>query len=108
MHEPSGWTIFTSCSFDKAKSKLHYYRGKDCIKELFKKLKDHALKIINYEKKEMIPLSEEENKSYEEQDACHICRKKFNSDKKDKKHQKVKDHVITLENLEVLLIIIVI
>ena len=34
----------------------------------------------------MIPLSEEENKSYEEQDTCHICRKKFNSDKKDKKH----------------------
>ena len=55
-------------------------------------LKDHALKIINYEKKEIIPLSEEENKSYEEQDACFICRKKFNSDKKDKKHKKVKDH----------------
>ena len=92
MHEPSGWTIFTNCSFDKAKSKLDYYRGKDCIKELCKKLKNHALKIINYEKKEMIPLSKEENKSYEEQDVCHICRKKFNSDKKDKKHQKVKDH----------------
>ena len=40
----------------------------------------------------MIPLYEEENKSYEEQDVCHICRKKFNSDKKDKKYQKVKDH----------------
>ena len=51
---------------------LDYYRRKDCIKELCKKLKDHALKIINYEKKEMIPLSEEENKSYEEQDVCHI------------------------------------
>ena len=59
---------------------------------MFKKLKDHALKIINYEKKEMIPLSEEENKSYQEQDSFHICRKKFNSDKKDKKHQKVNDH----------------
>ena len=40
----------------------------------------------------MIPLSKEENKSYEEQYACHICRKKFNSDKKNKKNQKVKDH----------------
>ena len=80
MHEPYGWTIFTNCSFDKEKRKLDYYRGKDCIKELCKKLKVHALKIINYEKKEMIPLSEEENKFYEEQDVCHICRKKFNLD----------------------------
>ena len=51
IHEPSGWTIFTNCSFDAAKSKLDYYRGIDCIKVLCKKLKDHALKIINYEKK---------------------------------------------------------
>ena len=57
IHEPSGWSIFTNCSFDKAKSKLDYYRGIDCIKEL---LKNHAWKIINYEKKEMIPLSDEE------------------------------------------------
>ena len=40
----------------------------------------------------MIPLSKEESKSYEEQDVCHICRKKFNLDEKDKKYQKVKDH----------------
>ena len=31
------------------------------------------MKIINYEKKEMIPLTKEENKSYKEQEACHIC-----------------------------------
>ena len=57
-----------------------------------KKLKDHILKIISYEKREMIPLSEEENKSYEEQDVCHICRKKFHFDENNKKYQKVKDH----------------
>ena len=72
-HEPSGWAMFTKCSFDATKNKLDYYRGIDCIKVLCKKLKDHALKIINYEKKEMIPLSEEENKSYEEQEVCHLC-----------------------------------
>ena len=70
MHELSGWAIFKNCSFDTTKSKLDYYRGTDCIKELCKNLKDQALKIINYEKKEMIPLSEEQNKSYEEQDVC--------------------------------------
>ena len=35
----------------------------------------------------MIPLSEEENKSYEEQDECHICRKKLESNS-NKKRQK--------------------
>ena len=40
----------------------------------------------------MITLSEEENKSYEEQDVCHICKKKFDFNENDKKYQKVKDH----------------
>ena len=29
-----------------------------------KNLKEHATKIINYEEKEIIPLTDEENKSY--------------------------------------------
>ena len=28
-HTPSGYSLFTHCSFDKTKSKLNYYRGKD-------------------------------------------------------------------------------
>ena len=47
-HEPSGWVMFTKCSFDATKNKLDNYRGIDCIKMFCKKLKDHALKIINY------------------------------------------------------------
>ena len=31
----------------------------------------------------MIPLSEKENKSYEEQQVCHICKKKFYLDEND-------------------------
>ena len=45
MHEPSGWVMFTKCSLDKTENKLNHYRGIDCIKMLYKKLKDHALKI---------------------------------------------------------------
>ena len=56
-HEPSGWSMFTRCSFDKKENKLNYYRGKDCIEKLCKKLKERAMKIINYEEKEMIPLT---------------------------------------------------
>ena len=71
-HEPSGWAIFTRCSFDKKENKFNYYRGKDCIEKLCKKLKERAMKIIYYEEKKMIPLTNEENKSYKEQEACHI------------------------------------
>ena len=42
MHEPSDRAMFTECSFNKSKNKLDYYRGVNCIKISFKKLKDHA------------------------------------------------------------------
>ena len=66
-HEPSSWAVFTKCSFDK-KEKLDYCRRKDCIEKLCKKLKRRSMKIINYVKKEMIPPTNEENKSYKEQE----------------------------------------
>ena len=50
-HTSSGYSIFTHCSFDKSKNKLNYYRGKDCIKKFSKDLREHASKIIDYEKK---------------------------------------------------------
>ena len=51
MHELSGWAMLTKFSFDKTEDKLDYYRGKDCMEKLCKKLKDHAMKIINFEEK---------------------------------------------------------
>ena len=30
-HTPSGYSIFTSCSFDESKNKLNYYRGKKIV-----------------------------------------------------------------------------
>ena len=50
-HTPSGYSIFTHCSFDKSKSKLNYYRSEDCMTKFCKDLREHATKIINYEKK---------------------------------------------------------
>ena len=56
------------------------------MKIFCKDLKDQAIKIINCEKKEMIPLTNEEKESYENQEICHICKKEFNND------NKVRDH----------------
>ena len=82
-HAPSGYSIFTHCSFDKSKNKLNYYRGEDCMTKFCKDLREHATKIINYEKKDMIPLTKKEEENYNNQKVCYICKKEF--DKKDKK-----------------------
>ena len=77
-----------------------------------KDLRNQAMKMINYEKKEMIPLTDKKTLSL-------IKRKKFviyaknniftdkNDENEFKLHHKVRDHVNTQENLEVLLIIFV-
>ena len=85
-HVPSGYSLFTHCSFDKSKNKLAHYRGKDCMKKFCKDLREHATKIINYEKKKMISLTTEEKIHYNEQEICYISKKEF--DKSDKKHYK--------------------
>ena len=89
-HTPSGYSIFTSCSFDESKNKINYYRGDDCMKKFCKDLREHAMKIINYEKKMMVSLTTEEKIHYNKQKICYICKKEFNNN--DKKQQKVKDH----------------
>ena len=50
-HRPSGYSLFTQSSFDTIKNKLDYYRGKNCMKNFCLDLREHAIKIINYEKK---------------------------------------------------------
>ena len=89
-HTPSGYSIFTHCSFDKSKNKLNYYRGKDCMKKFSKDLREHVSKITNYEKKKMIPLTTEEKIYHNKQKICYICKKEFNNN--DKKNYKVRDH----------------
>ena len=49
--EKSGWAMHKICSFNEKENKLNYYRGKDCIQKLCKKLKERTMKIINYKKK---------------------------------------------------------
>ena len=55
------------------------------MKIFCKDLKDQAMKIINYEKKEMIPLTDQEKETYENKRNCHIIQKEFCTDKNSKK-----------------------
>ena len=51
IHEPSGWAMFTSCSFDEKENKLNYYRGKDCIENFVKILKSVQWKSLTMKKR---------------------------------------------------------
>ena len=70
--------MFMRCSFNKNKFKLNYYRGKDCIEKLCKKLKERAM--------ETILLTHEENNFYKKQEACHMCKETFCTGKDDKSY----------------------
>ena len=50
-HTPSGFSLFTYCSFDKTKNKCDYHRGKDCMKVFCKILKERVERIISWKKK---------------------------------------------------------
>ena len=107
-HTPSGYSWITCCSFDASKNEWGYYREKDCMEMFCKDLRNQAMKVINYEKKEMIPLTDKEVESYEKQKVCHIFKKKLVHIRMMKNTMKSEIIVITGENLEELLIILTI
>ena len=55
-------------------------------------LRELATKVINYEKKEMIPLKIEEKVWHNQQKFCHICKRIFKTGDNNKKYHKVRDH----------------
>ena len=96
IYEACGYALNLVTSYDSNKNTHTYYRGKDCIQKLCKELKTQAIEIIKYEKKKMIPLTNNEKEYYEKRKYCHICHKKFcyneNDEKEYKLYHKVKDH----------------
>ena len=108
-----GYSLFTNCSFDAAKNKLGCYKGEEFMETFCEDLREQAMKTIDYEKKEMIPLTDKENKSYQKEKVIYICKKEYITDENDKNafklyHKKSEIIVITLENLDKLLIVFVI
>ena len=86
QHIPSGYSIYTNCSFDKSNNKLSYYRGKACMKRFCKDLKDHATKIIDFKKKTMTLVTKEEKDNINKENICYICKNDFNNDTKVRVH----------------------
>ena len=61
------------------------------MKRFCNDLKEHVIRIINYETEPVISLTEEEKESYENQQLCHICDKEFYTNN-NKEMRKVRDH----------------
>ena len=97
-HEMCGYSLFINCSFDEKNNKLDYYRGKDCLKKFCQDLRKQAKSLIDFEEKEMIELTPEEEYKHYTEKYCFICKKSFskddkgNKDYKEKNYDKVRDH----------------
>ena len=64
-------------SFKGIENKHDVYRGKDCMKKIYESLTEHAMKIINFTKKRMKLLANEQLELYENAKICYICKEKF-------------------------------
>ena len=56
-------------------------------------LKDQGMKIINYEKKKIMPLTDKEKQTYENQKICYKCKQKFCTNENNEKEFKLKQKV---------------
>ena len=96
LHAPSGYSLITCYSFDKSLYEQKYYRGEDCMQKFSQDLKEIFIKLINYEQKSMIPLTDQEKEAYDKEKVCFLCKGKYCYDKTNKKEYKlmckVRDH----------------
>ena len=92
-HIPGGHSMSAIGAFDKIENMHGLYRGEDCMKKLCISLREHAANVINFGKKKMLPLTEEELKLHQDSTLCYICRRKFTQKlDKDEKYRKVRNH----------------
>ena len=104
-HTPFGYSLFTHCSFNKTENKIDYYRGEDCMKKFCKDLREHATKTINYEKKEMIPLTKKKGKKITSKNFVIYAERNLIQMIAIKNIIRLEIIVTILENIEVLLMI---
>ena len=104
-----------------AKAINNFQGGADCMKKFCADLKKHATESINYEKKEMLPLTDGKIESYNKKKFCHICKNKFydvddrddnsNNDSDDDSNGEnfmSEGFILTLQDLTIVIIIIII
>ena len=76
-HTPCASSILTCYFFEKSLNGQKYYRGEDCIEKFSIELRSIFTKLINYEQKAMIPLTDDGNVPHENQKVCFYVKKNF-------------------------------
>ena len=74
-HIHYGCSMLTIWAFDHMEKKHTLFWGKDCMRQFCESLRKHAKSIIDFERKEMLLLTKEELKSYQDAKVCYICGK---------------------------------
>ena len=75
-HIPSGFSMSTISSFKTIENKNNVYRGKGSMKKFGESLTEHAMEIINFNKKKLkFLVTNEQQKSYKNVKICYICMK---------------------------------
>ena len=75
--EKSSTTKVNECTACGYSLEIEMIRFKDGTKNFCKDLKEHAMKISNFERLKMLPLTEKD-KSYYKQKLYYICKNRFN------------------------------
>ena len=88
-----GFSISTIFSFRSTENKHDVYSGRNCMKKFCESLLEHAIKTVNFKKKNMKLLTKGQQESHENRKICYICKEKFEDNYlKDKKYCKIRDH----------------
>ena len=67
----------TTWTFCHIENKNILYCRKGCMKKICESLGEHVKNIVVFKKKEMLRLTKEELKSYQDEKVCHICGKRL-------------------------------
>ena len=62
-HSLPGFSMTTVLSFKDIRNEHHAYLDKNCMKRFFKSIREHAMKIVNFEKKKPTLLTNKQHVS---------------------------------------------
>ena len=80
-------------AFDHIENKHTLYRGQDCMRKFCESSREHAKNVIDFKKKNMLPITKEELNSHQDAKKRYICGKIILKKlSKSLQYVKVRDH----------------
>ena len=73
-HVPCEYSVSTKWPFDNIEINYSLYDGEDSMKEFYIFIREHAANLIDFGRKEMLPLTEKELKLLQDSTVCYICK----------------------------------